>query len=143
MQTTEPPHLLLFTFKPLMFPLMSHFSVSISDFSPARKPPSDLHKLNTHECTLAHSFTVVTAHESHTTKHRWVLERDIVVGSQEWYRQEAKFTVQSYHHCSCSKSVLRLVSEKPLLNSFHFPRSKSASVFYLCVLAHRNRVSVL
>lgn len=32
----------------------------------------------------------VTLHESHTTKDRWDLERDIAVGCQEWYRQEAK-----------------------------------------------------
>lgn len=38
-------------------------------------------------------------HESHTTKHRWDLEKDIVVGCQEWYRQEAKSTAQSDCHC--------------------------------------------
>lgn len=52
----------------------------------------------THACS--HTYAAVTVHESHTTKHRWDLERDIVVGCQEWYRREAKSTVQPNCHCS-------------------------------------------
>lgn len=52
-------------------------------------------------CTHAslYPYAVVTVHESHTTKHRWDLERDIVVGCQEWYRLAAKSTVQPNCHC--------------------------------------------
>lgn len=59
----------------------------------------------THKCTLTHSdmhtYAAVKVHESHTTKHRWDLERDIAVGCQEWYRREAKATVQPDCHRSC------------------------------------------
>ena len=55
--------------------------------------------VNTHtqrlkyKCSLARTNTVVTAHESHTTKHRSGLEREILVGCQEQHRKEAKLTV--------------------------------------------------
>lgn len=45
----------------------------------------------------SHTYAAVTAFESLTAKHRWDLERDIVVASQESDRMEAKLTVQP--HC--------------------------------------------
>lgn len=96
--------------------VMSHISLlcHMLKFFFARKKIMDTYTdLYTHTSTrsntraFSHTYAAVTVHESHTTKHRWYLERDIVVGCQEWYRREAKSTVQPVTALAVCKSILR------------------------------------
>ncbi len=110
-------------------PVMSHSDSSLLEKCICRPINAQTHT-HTHTNTLAHSYShacsytyaVVAVHESQTTKHRWDLERDIVVGYQEWYRREAKSTVQSSCHCSgCllihlqTDGLLKLTAARQLL----------------------------
>lgn len=92
----------------------SPYYVTRSNSSLLKKKIMDTYTdLYTHTSTrsntraFSHTYAAVTVHESHTTKHRWYLERDIVVGCQEWYRREAKSTVQPVTALAVCKSILR------------------------------------